>query len=761
MKTIKLLILCLLLNTVVYGTDYYVATSAQGGSDSNDGTALTDEGGGVGPKLTINAGIALFNAGDGADTLYIRGGTYRETVVMGKTGTAANRLTITNYNSETVYVSGCSPITGWSIHESGPIYTATFSDTYLDSDSIRTPFIYESNVLLNPGNTPNWDLPIDPYPRPTNSYDVDDEDEGQTSVFSSAQLPVVADDYYNGAFLKYYSVDTHTSHWSYLYSVADYDGGNKEITMTPAMSGGAVEERDSFIIYNHLNLVTGDGLFYIDPTPAGGSYTIYLDPTDTGVLETEIEIATATSNFTYNNSGGYFTVDGLNFYGSTGSSSAGNIYVTTGKTIEEVIIQNCTFEDAAYACIGLNSGNNTEIKDNTVKRSFNFGILNQFMTGDDVGNQYYNIEGNTVTHTERTNILVQRCDYGYIVENICNTVGTHGNGIAVYYGSDKFIVGNNTILATNGNAITSNTFAGFPIEKLVIWGNDTKVVPYRDYMPALAFWWKNNPDDAYDDYVYIAYNTFQCEYKLGINVLGNPIASYALEYFRNNITHGAGNGTILAANRSDNLYTYKDGLIPPWTLEGSEIDGTSDFAANTIFLDRDNHDQHIKSISSPQYYTGANLTSEITTLGLVADFPNFDFSVDKDGVTRHATTPSIGAYEWPSGSPPDTTPPTGGTPAWIAEPSLNGSNQATMEATAYVDAETPPTYYKFVCEEDASYSSAWQLSTTYTTASPITTNPTYTFKFYCKDSAPLENTSSFSSGVSVSLVTYLLTYDGS
>lgn len=41
----------------------YVATAANGGSDANDGTTPTDEGGGVGPKLTIQAAYAVVDAG--------------------------------------------------------------------------------------------------------------------------------------------------------------------------------------------------------------------------------------------------------------------------------------------------------------------------------------------------------------------------------------------------------------------------------------------------------------------------------------------------------------------------------------------------------------------------------------------------------------------------------------------------------------------------------------------------------------------------
>jgi len=57
------------------GADIFVATSANGGDDANDGSSLTDQGGGVGPKLTIQAayGIAINN-----DIIKIGDGVYNE-----------------------------------------------------------------------------------------------------------------------------------------------------------------------------------------------------------------------------------------------------------------------------------------------------------------------------------------------------------------------------------------------------------------------------------------------------------------------------------------------------------------------------------------------------------------------------------------------------------------------------------------------------------------------------------------------------------
>ena len=64
-------------------TTYYVSKAE--GNDSNDGKAPTDEGGGVGPKLTITGAEAMGLSGD--DIIYIGPGLYRETVQLTDSGT--------------------------------------------------------------------------------------------------------------------------------------------------------------------------------------------------------------------------------------------------------------------------------------------------------------------------------------------------------------------------------------------------------------------------------------------------------------------------------------------------------------------------------------------------------------------------------------------------------------------------------------------------------------------------------------------------
>lgn len=51
------------------------------------------------------------------DTLLIRGGVYGETVVFHHSGTAGRPITVKPYETEQVVITGCSPVTGWTLHD--------------------------------------------------------------------------------------------------------------------------------------------------------------------------------------------------------------------------------------------------------------------------------------------------------------------------------------------------------------------------------------------------------------------------------------------------------------------------------------------------------------------------------------------------------------------------------------------------------------------------------------------------------------------
>ena len=109
-------------------TTYYVAPSASGGSNSNAGTLAA-------PFETLGHAIDQLSAGD---ILYIREGTYRETITIDEDGTPGNLITIQNYNNEIVTIDGTTDITGgWSTYNDVPgayqlSYTGDITQLFVD-----------------------------------------------------------------------------------------------------------------------------------------------------------------------------------------------------------------------------------------------------------------------------------------------------------------------------------------------------------------------------------------------------------------------------------------------------------------------------------------------------------------------------------------------------------------------------------------------------------------------------------------------------
>ena len=89
---------------------YYVST---GGSNANPGSLSL-------PFRTIQKAASVAKAGD---VVYVRAGTYRETVKPARSGTASAPITFQPYKSEVVTVSGADVVAGWAKHKNS-IYKA-------------------------------------------------------------------------------------------------------------------------------------------------------------------------------------------------------------------------------------------------------------------------------------------------------------------------------------------------------------------------------------------------------------------------------------------------------------------------------------------------------------------------------------------------------------------------------------------------------------------------------------------------------------
>ena len=104
-KIVLTSILVLSFSQIFSQNTYYVAPSASGGDNGNVGSLAA-------PFETLAYAIEQLSAGD---ILYLREGTYRETITIDEDGTSSSLITIQNYNNEVVTIDGTTNISGtWS-----------------------------------------------------------------------------------------------------------------------------------------------------------------------------------------------------------------------------------------------------------------------------------------------------------------------------------------------------------------------------------------------------------------------------------------------------------------------------------------------------------------------------------------------------------------------------------------------------------------------------------------------------------------------
>ena len=112
-----------------------------GGNDNNPGTLAL-------PFKTIQHAANIAQPGD---TVFIRGGTYRETVTPARSGTVSAPITYRPYNSESVTISGADIVNGW-LNSSGSIFQTSSMPWDLGEGNNQ---IFVDGRMMNEARWPN------------------------------------------------------------------------------------------------------------------------------------------------------------------------------------------------------------------------------------------------------------------------------------------------------------------------------------------------------------------------------------------------------------------------------------------------------------------------------------------------------------------------------------------------------------------------------------------------------------------------------
>lgn len=263
-----------------YGADYYVATN---GDDTNAGTLDA-------PFKTVGHAVSQIASGD---TLYIRGGTYRDVTDYGVNShvmmnmlnrKASTKTTIRNYNNEEVILSGARVITGaWTQH-SGHIWTTNiWSDDGDDSNDFDVSQLFLNGEMLTGARWPNIERDFDKedadfWQKETWASTSTYADEDGNTTSDIAELTVNA----TGAIAFFRPLGRNAR----FADVQDHTPGTPNVTFKHANGYHPPDEGGLYYIEGAMSLLDKEGEWFYDKTT--GDLYVWLpgnqDPNDSGLL---------------------------------------------------------------------------------------------------------------------------------------------------------------------------------------------------------------------------------------------------------------------------------------------------------------------------------------------------------------------------------------------------------------------------------------------------------------------------------------------
>ena len=251
------LLLCAV--TAAGAADYFVSPD---GDDAHSGRGPTR----AQALATISAGVAKLAPGD---TLHVRAGVYRETVVFPRSGTADQPIVVQPYQGERVVVSGCEEVGGWTLHDAAQrIWRAPMPWTL----GLGRNQVFASGQVLREArhpNTPDPDLgmyvsDLSPLWPTFGEFSLPRETmKAQPGRIVSKHLDGQADDWWKGAL--YYGV--HYEGWCAQTGVVESSKpgeifvGDRTRTwwFGPAYGGNYAPEEGRGMLVGHLHALDAPG----------------------------------------------------------------------------------------------------------------------------------------------------------------------------------------------------------------------------------------------------------------------------------------------------------------------------------------------------------------------------------------------------------------------------------------------------------------------------------------------------------------------
>jgi len=692
--TVLVLCLAFLINEGESATYYLDVVN---GNDSNSGTESQ-------PWKTVAYALGITSPVGPGDTVYLRGGTYREQVRVDKSGTENNWITVKNYPGESPVMDGSSALTGWTqATENDPyltvvigenIYSHTnYSNIYWTRvEATRFPTGLDGTVLFE--NLEHCRIASDPNQSegygedPSEFREVHEDCYGQDAYLYDEALtqengywekksgywdePIVRVMVYNAnSSIRRSKVDTYeklTNYGKITFAVAL--GYNLSV-------GGTL--KDCYRLINHPHVLDSAGEFYVSgiETIDGTDYRrIYLWPKYRTNLTENIRMIGGISYAFYNLSiqdpsqypVSYLAIEGIRVFGYSGHSF--HFHAASSKRGNDLIIKGCEITGGADFGIYTINYDRVRIENNYIRRCAGRGALV-------AGGDRCVIKGNDSQENGSTNLSFYNVTNSMMIGNKVGGQRTaHGNGTSCYG------VGNmmeNLLVANNVYYACNSSFQN--VKNVTLFAN----LYYVDDVHGTSCinnWPRADGMIGYEGYFVYLHNTvYDCRTSGGepydaVNA-NSPHSDFAPQgeeegpvatwYMYNNIYHGFSgwrdgdwaNGTPRTrVYRGQNIYTWYQWDQRPsygWSLGTGEAEcfihnvsgyKNADYELGDIFVNPVyGAGDWTPKEGGPANRTGRDVQQLLHDLGIIEKFPEYDFTKDLAGNPWNSN-PSIGCYEY-------------------------------------------------------------------------------------------------------------------
>ena len=637
MRTLATLLLLACLAGPLGATTYYVATDG----DNEDAGDINN------PWETIAYAMSTSSGVEAGDTVYVRAGSYNESVQLQLDGSSGSRITLAVYPTESVTVTGWKALTVWfqcASDEAGltvggvtnPKATRIYKHSVAEADigNIEAVWMIEDVNVLRIAYEPNQPTAASYYEDLGSYTAVADEggNLGQKAYLVDSANFTQADDYWNGArFMHFWMGQSVLNYgWGYGYSTSVSDfvaADDKLIFGTPALSQNFYSTGDRYALLNHPHIIDGRGEFYHTTTPDEGNYTVYLWPWDTDNLSNgKIKISKYEQGIKCaTEKGDYHTVQGFTFdgYSAVYERAIVHLNYTTGSEAVDCNVYNCASQACAFRI--------TAGSDNTFERcDVNTLARHRGMWASD-GAQDVNFIDCNITRTQKTSMYMTGAQDSIITGcTISGPPGVHGNSLSLYTNCDEILVAYNRIVNSTF-ALTLNASANITVLSNIFDGTEDKII---------AQWSACTGDLVFcNNLVYGAPVN-----KDGFHV---SASNWSNMYVYNNTFCGDGHGGNPNVWTSLNWDEDEEDFEPEGSREDSYLyDGNSGRDGPTdLWTDPASDDFTLKT-DSPLINKGIDVSSYYPT----AEFPDFDFTKDLAGNPRvSGGAIDIGPYEYQEG----------------------------------------------------------------------------------------------------------------